>query len=145
MNSEVLEILIPLLRDFEGCRLTPYKDSAGVLTIGYGYTGEGVCEGVSWTQETAEQRLVERAQQGLTQLIKVSPSLANVAPKRVAALADFVYNLGIGNYKSSTLKTRVNEGDWGAAAKEILRWDKCKGKSLAGLTKRRAVEAAMLT
>lgn len=30
-----------LIRDFEGLRLSAYRDAVGVLTIGYGHTGGG--------------------------------------------------------------------------------------------------------
>ena len=29
-----------LIKDFEGLRLKAYKDSAGIMTIGYGHTGK---------------------------------------------------------------------------------------------------------
>ena len=44
-----------LIKQFEGCRLTAYKDSVGVWTIGYGHTG-GVDQSTSpITKEEAEE------------------------------------------------------------------------------------------
>lgn len=38
----------------EGCKLKAYRDIKGVWTIGWGQTGEGIKEGVEWTQEQAD-------------------------------------------------------------------------------------------
>jgi lysozyme len=143
--EEVLKLLLPVIKLAESCKLKAYKCPAGVWTCGWGATGAGIGPDTVWTQEVADHTLRITAIEVIHQLLDTNPALADATPARIAALADFIYNLGIGNYKSSTLKTRVNEGDWAGAAIEIMRWDKCKGKSLAGLTKRRAVEAAMLT
>jgi lysozyme len=64
--------------------------------------------------------------------------------EKQAAIADFIYNLGVGNYATSTLKKKVDVGDWVSAASEIKRWDKAAGKVLKGLTVRREKEAALL-
>jgi lysozyme len=141
----ILEHLLPTIRQFEGCKLKAYKCPAGVWTVGYGETGAGIGPETVWTQVIADRALHDMAVSVISQVTRESPVLTDATPKRVAALADFVYNLGIGNYKVSTLKEHVDKQDWAGAVIEILRWDKCKGKPLAGLTKRRAVEAAMLT
>ena len=64
--------------------------------------------------------------------------------EKQAAIADFIYNLGVGNYAKSTLKKKVDAGDWLAASSEIKKWDKAAGKVLKGLTVRRAKEAELL-
>ena len=57
---------IDLIKSFEGCKLTAYKDSVGVWTIGYGttnadksITGTTLKEGVKITQSTAEEWLAK--------------------------------------------------------------------------------------
>ena len=47
---------IALIKKFEGCELRSYKDSVGVLTIGYGHT-KGVEEGMTITKEEADRML----------------------------------------------------------------------------------------
>ncbi len=59
------------------------------------------------------------------------------------ALVSFVYNLGDPALESSTLLARLNAGNYAAAAEEFPRWNKQKGKVLAGLVRRRAGEKAM--
>ena len=55
-------------------------------------------------------------------------------------MVSFVYNLGSGNFSSSTLLKKFNAGDHEGAAKEFLRWNKAGGEVLAGLTTRRQAE-----
>jgi GH24 family phage-related lysozyme (muramidase) len=59
-------------------------------------------------------------------------------------LTDFAFNLGINALKNSTLRKKVNAGDWEGAKKEILKWNKAGGKVLSGLTKRRVSESILL-
>lgn len=138
-----LEILIKLIKESEGCKLTSYKCPAGIWTIGYGQT-KGIKEGMTWTQNQADEDLVKTALEVLNRAIKYSPILASANIEKLSAIADFIYNLGIGNYATSTLKKKVDAGDWVSAASEIKRWDKAAGKVLKGLTVRREKEAALL-
>jgi len=138
-----LEILIKLIKESEGCKLTSYKCPAGIWTIGYGQT-KGIKEGMTWTQNQADEDIVKTALEVLNRAIKYSPILATANMEKQAAIADFIYNLGVGNYATSTLKKKVDVGDWVSAASEIKRWDKAAGKVLKGLTVRREKEAALL-
>jgi lysozyme len=138
-----LELLIKLIKESEGCKLKAYKDCIGVVTIGWGQT-KGIKEGMVWTQNQADEDLIKTALEVLNQTIKASPILATVNMEKQAAIADFVYNLGIGSYTSSTLKKKVDVGDWISAAVEIKRWDKAGGKVLKGLTIRRNKEAELI-
>ena len=142
--DDALELLIPIIQEFEGCKLMAYKCPAGVWTCGWGETGPGIGPYTKWTQEIADNILRHTASLVLADLIDASPSLVDASTNRIAALADFVYNLGIGAYKKSSLKLRVDQGNWASAATEMKKWDKCKGEPLAGLTRRRAIEAEML-
>ena len=138
-----LELLIKLIKESEGCKLKAYKDCIGVVTIGWGQT-KGIKEGMTWTQNQADEDLIKTALEVLNRAIKASPILATVNMEKQAAIADFVYNLGIGSYTSSTLKKKVDANDWISAAVEIKRWDKAGGKVLKGLTIRRNKEAELL-
>lgn len=145
-----MKYLLELIKKYEGCHkrqadgtLISYKCPAGVWTIGWGSTGRYIKEGTVWTQEKADERLVKDAQAAIDAALKASPILQG-ADFKLAAIADFVYNLGIGNYQSSTLKKRVDAGNWLEASQEIRRWNKAGGKVLAGLTARREDEAKLL-
>ena len=98
-----------LIREFEGLRLEAYKCPAGVLTIGYGHTS-GVKEGMSITEAEAEQLLdadVESAAAQVKSAVKVE-----LNANQLDALIDFVFNLGIGNLRSSTLLKKLNARDY---------------------------------
>jgi lysozyme len=139
-----LEILVALIKEFEGCKLTAYRCPAGVWTIGYGATGANIKEGTVWTQKQADEALMETALNCLHTAIRLSPVLREQSMSKQAAIADFIYNLGAGNYLKSSLKFRVDQKNWVNAVHEIKKWDKVKGVPLKGLTKRRAREAELL-
>jgi lysozyme len=138
-----LEILIKIIKDSEGCKLKAYKCPAGIWTIGYGQTKD-IKEGMVWTQQQANEDLVKTALEVLNRTIKYSPILATANIEKLAAIADFIYNLGVGNYAKSTLKKQVDAGNWLAASSEIKKWNKAGGKVLKGLTIRRNKEAELI-
>jgi lysozyme len=138
-----LEILIKLIKDSEGCKLKAYKCPAGIWTIGYGQT-KGVKEGMVWTQQQADEDIIKTALQAFNEAIKASPILTTANMEKQAAIADFVYNLGITNYNKSTLKLMVDKGNWVSASTEIKKWNKSNGTILNGLVKRRQLEADLL-
>jgi len=59
-------------------------------------------------------------------------------------MVDFTFNLGAGRLQTSTLRRRVNQRDWTAAAIELQRWVYGGGKVLLGLVGRRTAESAFL-
>ena len=114
-------------------------------TIGYGSTGSDVRPGVVWSSEQAEDRLQDHMVYFATGVLKLSPGLAQEPDRRLAAVVSFAYNVGLGNYRVSTFKRRVDAKDWGGACEEIVKWNKAAGRVLNGLTRRRQAEAAMLS
>lgn len=132
---------INLIKSFEGCKLTTYADSVGVLTIGYGHTGPDVHRGKVITQSQADDLLaadLARFETGVTNLVKVT-----LTANQFGALVSFAYNLGLGSLGGSTLLKKVNAKDFAGAKLEFSKWDHAGGKVLAGLTKRRAAEAVL--
>ena len=136
LNERGLE----LIKSFEGLKLKAYLCPAGVPTIGYGCT-EGVKMGMTITLEQAESMLLAELEEfdaGVTKLVKVE-----LTGDEHSALVAFAYNVGLGALKSSTLLKMLNAGDKAGAAEQFLRWNKAKGKVLAGLTRRRKAERAL--
>jgi lysozyme len=70
--------------------------------------------------------------------------LATEPERRLAAIVDFTFNLGAGRLQTSTLRRRVNQRDWVAAASELRRWVYGGGRVLPGLVTRREAEALLL-
>ena len=64
--------------------------------------------------------------------------------KKLNAIVDFCYNLGVGRLQTSTLRRKINEQDWEASKTELKRWNRGGGKVLAGLVKRRQAECDLL-
>jgi lysozyme len=133
--------LYELIRRFEGCRLRPYYCPAGVLTCGFGSTGPDITLATVWTLEQATTRMRIDAERFASGTLMMCPGLAD---KRLAAIADFAYNLGLTRLKGSTLRRRILAGDWDGARDELRKWVRGGGRVLPGLVLRRAAEVAML-
>ncbi len=139
----MLEFLKGLIRKFEGCKLVSYLCPAGVWTIGWGSTGRDIGPHSKWTQIEADIRLARDAMAYAEGVATLSPRLRG-DDRRWAALADFCYNLGTTRYKSSTLRRRVDAGDWEGAKAELAKWVFGGGRKLPGLVTRRKAEADLL-
>ena len=142
--DEAIALAAALARRFEGLYLTPYLCSAGVPTIGYGatYYEDGTrvtLRDAPITKERAEALLLWMVRtKYLPAVRQLCPGVDG--PERLAALIDFAFNLGAGNLRASTLRRRVNAGEWGAVANEFRKWNKAGGMVLKGLTVRREAE-----
>lgn len=127
-----------IVKEFEGLRLETYKCPAGVWTIGYGHT-RGVIPGDVITEAEAEALLaedLEDSEDAVRAFVNVE-----LNQNQFDALVSFVYNLGSGNFNSSTLLRKLNNGDYLGAANEFNRWNKAGGVVLSGLVRRRNAEA----
>lgn len=148
---EAIELCKPLVKAFEGLakilkdgRIGSYLCPARVWTIGYGSTGAGIMQSTVWTKEQCEDKLDSHLWQFCIALMQVSPGLLTEKPQRIAAVLSFVYNVGIGRYKTSTFKKRIDAKDWQGAYYELQKWKFGGGKELKGLTLRRLAEGKLL-
>lgn len=126
---------IALIKSFEGCRLQAYRDSVGVLTIGYGHTGD-VKEGQVISQGFAEELLKADLTKFERNVTKYAPFAMN--QNQFDALVSFAFNCGVGN-----LKKLVSGRTPAQVAVKIPEYNKAGGKILAGLTRRRQAEKAL--
>lgn len=62
---------------------------------------------------------------------------------QVDALVSFVFNVGGGAFAESTLLRELNAGHYDAVPRELPRWVKADGKTLAGLVRRRQAEGTL--
>lgn len=128
---------LALTEQFEGCDLTAYQDSGGVWTNGYGNT-HGVVPASTITRQQAIADLhanIQNSVNDVNELVTVQ-----LTQGEFDALVDFDFNLGRGNLATSTLLKLLNAGDFAGAAGQFDRWDRCDGKVLAGLLRRRQAE-----
>lgn len=136
---------VNLAIEFEGFSAKPYRDSAGVWTIGYGSTRDQLGHPV-----TAHTPLITKAiAEGLMRrdLTKAATEVSHdvhvpLTDEERAALIEFVYNVGSGAFAGSTLLRKLNAGDHDGAADQFARWNRAGGHVLAGLIRRRAAERA---
>jgi lysozyme len=133
-----------LVRQFESCELKAYPDPAtggAPWTIGWGATGPGIQPGTVWTQQMADNRL--RAD--VTEFVDgVRSSLKRSATdNQLGAMASLAYNVGLKNFRGSTLLKLFNAGDITGAAAQFPRWNRAAGKVMKGLTRRREAERAV--
>ena len=128
---------INLVKRFEGLELKAYRDSVGILTIGYGHT-HAVKAGDIITGEQADAFLREDLQ--VAELTVNTNVKVKLTQGQFDALVSFVFNLGSGNFVKSTLIRKLNAGDYAGAADEFGKWVNAGGKKLPGLVKRRAAE-----
>lgn len=133
-----LQTGLPLIKNFEGCKLEAYLDIVGVPTIGYGET-EDVCMGMFITQDEADAMLSKKYDKLESDILGLGVSLNE---NQLGALVSFAYNLGLGALKSSTLLKKLRNKD-PSAVDEFVRWNKAGGKVVAGLTRRRLAEVAL--
>lgn len=141
-----------LIQRFEGCArkrsdgsFDAYPDpgtGGDPWTIGWGSTGADIKKGVVWTQKQCDDRFEEHLEEFAAGVSKAIGN-AKTNQNQFDAMVSFAYNVGIANLSSSTLLRKHKAGDYAGAAQEFGRWNKAAGKVLAGLTKRRAAEAAM--
>ena len=132
------DLLISKIKEFEGFSSTAYSDCAGTLTCGYGTTKD-ITPTTRCTRAEAEQWL-RRDLAPIEAYLNTIPEVDTQG--KYDALCSFIFNLGTGNFKSSTLLKKIKAG---APMEEIQaqfrRWNKAGGKVLEGLVKRREWEA----
>ena len=127
-----------LIKEAEGLRLVAYRCPAGVPTIGWGHTKD-VRMGQRITQAMAEEMLVE----DIAPIERTLNGLKiNFRQEQFDALVSWIFNLGAGNFKSSTMYKRIL-----ADAKDeeitdsLIKWTYSGKQQLPGLMKRRVAEA----
>ncbi len=138
---------VALICRWEAFRAHAYVPLAGdVPTIGYGTTrypdGRAVSLDDPPITEPAARRLLL-----LHLAAEVAPAIARLIRVPLAAgeydaLCSFTYNLGGGALQSSTLRAKVNRGDFEGAAAEFPKWCRAGGRVVEGLRRRRLAEQA---
>lgn len=148
---DVPQAAIELAKSFEGFhrvpkadpgRAHPYICPAGFWTIGYGHLCDANHPPI--TEAEAEAYLARDLNAALAATLRYCPVLATEPEGRLAAIVDFTFNLGGGRLQTSTLRRRINQRDWPAAATELRRWVSGGGRVLPGLVARRSAEAALI-
>lgn len=133
---------IKLIKDFEGCRLSAYRDEVGVWTIGYGITnadksitGKTICSGLVITASTAEKWLRDSLNKKYIPLVMKYDDRYHWNQNEIDALTSFCFNIGSIDQLTAN-GTRSRE----VIADKILEYNKAGGTVYNGLVRRRKAE-----
>jgi len=136
---------IDLLKESEGLRLKAYQCSAGVWTVGFGTTNAtgliDIKRDTVITKPQAEEllkRSLRSYEDAVNDYVKVP-----LNQSQYDSLVNFIYNIGEGAFKKSTLLKKLNRGGYASIPSEMMRWNKVGGKVNRGLVNRRTKEAAL--
>lgn len=127
----------PFIAKWEGLRQWAYLDPVQVPTICYGSTA-GVRMGQYKTEAECGVLLMAEIDYFAGQVNKYVH--VSMPETRRAALISFTYNVGVQNFRQSTMLKKLNKGQVRAACDEMLRWVYAKGRKLPGLVTRRKAE-----
>ena len=112
-------------------------------TVGYGATRSSTGGPIDLdmepiTEAEAEALLIrdlESSEGWVSRLIKTA-----LTENQYSALVSFTLNVGAGALQRSTLRMKLNRGEFQGAADEFPKWRIAGGRILAGLVRRRAAE-----
>ncbi len=152
MNVDIATVLC---QRFEGFRAKPYLCPADVPTIGYGSTYYSNGQRVTLADPPIAEpharallvsELLNTYAPGVVRLCPILLTLAMQSNdwRRINAIIDFAYNLGLGRLQTSTLRRKINEQDWSAACDELRKWNRGGGRVLPGLVARRQAEMELM-
>lgn len=131
---------LALIREFEGFRSSIYLDAAGLPTIGYGHLlkpGEDFSDGISPDRALALLRTdVMIAERAVARFISIP-----LTQSEFDALVSFTFNLGSGVLQRSTLRRKLNRGEYDEVPEQLMRYVWAGGRKQKGLIRRRQAEA----
>ncbi len=132
---------LQLIKRFEGFSSAIYLDSAGLPTVGYGHLikpHEAAAFNASITEAKAEELLrqdVAVAESAVLRLISVP-----LTDYQFDALVSFTFNIGAGALQRSTLRAKLNRGEYWLVPEEMMKWVYAGSKKVQGLILRRMAE-----
>ena len=148
MINLAIRITLELIARFEGCSLTPYLCPAGIPTIGYGSTRYLDGRAVQLTDKAITQSYAQHLllmsvyRQYMPAVLRLCPGITDA--RRLAAIIDFTYNLGVGKLQASTLRKRINDSRWEDVPAELRKWVWAGGRKMRGLERRREAEVRLV-
>jgi lysozyme len=155
-----------LMHQYEGCRNKPYLCPAHIWTIGYGHVlyqeqirlpmvaKEGQSTMIRkefplkqednrvWSKEEIEKLFADDVNLFERGVLRLAPTLSG-RQGAFDACVSFAFNAGLGNFQRSTIRMKINRGEWKDAAEAFMQWTKGGGRELPGLVKRRKAEVAL--
>ena len=141
-----MNVVSKWLRALKASPLSPYVCAGGVNSVGYGATRSSTGGPIDLdmeaiTEAEAEALLIrdlDSSEGWVSRLIK-----AALTENQYSALTSFTFNVGAGALQRSTLRMKLNRGEYQGAADEFPKWRMAGGRILAGLVRRRTAERAL--
>lgn len=137
---------LSLIRANEGLRLTAYRDTARILTVGYGHTGPDVHMGQTITEAQAVSLLMADTAHAAA-AVDMTTHDVSTSGNQFSAMVSLAFNIGTGAFRSSSVLRFHREGTFWGAAHAFELWDKSHVNGalvvLPGLLQRRKEEAAL--
>lgn len=134
-----------IIKNYESCRLESYSDQKGICTIGWGQTGPWVTNGLTCTQQQADMWLSQTVDQVSAALSRMIKNIINI--NQFSALVSLAYNIGTGEFSSSSSLALVNSGQINLVPHAISLWNEIEvdGKKVIdqGLVNRRNAEVEL--
>lgn len=151
---------------FEGCRNKPYRCSAEIWTVGWGHAmyaeqlrlpnvrKEGYTGMIRkemplkpednrvWSKEEIYKLFDDDVGPTERGVLRLAPALSG-RQGAFDACVSFAFNAGVGAFQRSSIRIKINRGDWEGAADSLLLYCMAGGKILSGLKKRRDAERAL--
>jgi len=135
---------IRFIKQEEGEKLTAYRDSRGIFTIGVGHTGlvdnSPIAAGLVITAEQSDKLLladISYVEKSINEEVQLS-----LTQNQYDALCSLIFNIGVSAFKGSTVLKKINEGDDEGAAEAMLLWKRA-GQLPEALLPRRKRELAL--
>lgn len=148
IGAAAASVLIGLTASQEGVRLTPYNDALAhdVQTVCFGDTTVKMRQ---YTLNECKAMLGDRLADYAEAVRSVTPGFDSLTDGQKVAVIDLAYNIGVANYKGSTLRVMYVKKQFPAACGQFYRWRFTGGKDCAivanrcgGIVARRNLERA---
>lgn len=133
--------LMGTIKKDEGRVHTPYSDIVGVATVCDGITGPDVIPGKTYTDAECNRLTIKHLESHGSQLLDCIN--VRITQTMYEALVGWAYNVGVGAACRSTAIRLINQGQYEAGCRDLMRWNKAGGQVVRGLTLRREREMRM--
>lgn len=131
--ATTLTLAVPFVTGWEGERLDPYFDSVGVRTVCIGETNVPMRR---YSQVECRAMFRERFAEFALKVQKLSPGIEK-SPYEWLAHTSLAYNVGVGAYQKSSVRSLFVQGRPVQACRAIRQYKFAGGQVLAGLVARR--------
>ncbi|RLV60995.1 lysozyme [Parashewanella curva] len=137
--SAIVAVSGGFIADHEGYVPGVYVDPIGILTSCYGHTGDELQHGQFFSEQECLSQLANDLESFNQELLNLTKGV-ELSKGEHAAYLSFIYNVGSGNFRDSTLRKKLHNDDRVGACNELPRWVYASGIKLNGLIIRRENE-----